>query len=375
MKRQLLSFLHRAYRLIRPVLFLFKSETIHDILTFGGSLLGKCSISRGIIRSLIRVNNPILAQELHGITFNNPIGLSAGFDYRALLPEILPSLGFGFGTVGTITNQPYEGNPKPRLGRLVKSRSLLVNKGFKNDGIDELIARRKNSKFDIPIGLSLGKTNSRTSCLSQNEAIADVQEAFQKAITARLPFSYYELNISCPNLYGSVSFYPPQELRKLCEAVGTENPDKPLFVKMPITESDADTRAMLAVLSEFPYIKGVIFGNLWKDRTSPVFNKEEIAKATKGNFSGAPTWQRSNQLISLAFKEYGKRFTIIGCGGVFSAQDAYTKIRLGASLVQMITGLIFEGPQLPAQINLDLIDLLKKDGFKNISEAVGVDNK
>jgi dihydroorotate dehydrogenase len=158
-------------------------------------------------------------------------------------------------------------------------------------------------------------------------------------------------------------------------AVSAENIDKPLFIKMPITESDSQVREMLSVLSNFPAVKGVIFGNLWKDRTSKALVKEEVENLGRGNFSGAPTFDRSNELIALAYKEFGTRFTIIGCGGVFNGADAYKKIRLGASLIQMITGLIFEGPQLPAQINLELINLLKKDGFKNISEAVGVDNK
>jgi len=210
--------------------------------------------------------------------------------------------------------------------------------------------------------------------MTQEEAVQDVTNAFQKATDASLPIKYFELNISCPNLIGSVSFYPQEHLRHLLATLSTIPIDKPIFIKMPITESNESVRSMLQVAEQFPIIKGVIFGNLWKDRSSQHFDPQEIANATKGNFSGKPTFDRSNELIALAYKEFGKRFVVIGCGGVFNADDAYKKIRLGASLVQMITGMIFEGPQVIGEINLGLINLLHRDGFKNISEAIGQDN-
>ena len=171
-----------------------------------------------------------------------------------------------------------------------------------------------------------------------------------------------------------MSFYPPENLRELLKAVTALNPKKPMFIKMPITESDTDVHKMLEVITQFP-VQGVIFGNLQKDRSHPDLLPEEVALHGKGNFSGKPTEKRSNELIKLAYKTFGKKLVIIGCGGVFSAEDAYTKIKSGASLVQLITGLIFMGPQLAAQINLELPRLLEKDGFKNISEAIGADIK
>jgi dihydroorotate dehydrogenase len=129
---------------------------------------------------------------------------------------------------------------------------------------------------------------------------------------------------------------------------------------------------MLKVISDFE-VAGVIFGNLQKNRKDKSLNAQEVKKFPIGNFSGKPTEQRSNELIQLAYRKYGKQLIIIGCGGIFSAEDAYKKIRLGASLVQLVTGLIFEGPSLVAQINLELVKLLQKDGFSNISQAVGKD--
>lgn len=369
------KFFSITYRsVVKPVLFLFDAQVIHDSMTFFGEQLGRHAFSRSFTSLLFNFKHPALNQTLLGIAFKNPIGLSAGFDYRAKLSDILPSIGMGYSTVGTISNKPYEGNPKPMLGRLPKSKSLLVNKGFKNDGIDALIKQYQGKTFSIPIGLSLGKTN-RKELMTQEEAVQDVVDAFKKATTTSLPFSYFELNISCPNLIGTISFYPPENLKQLLTALEAVQINKPVFIKMPITETDEATRAMLKIIEQFPFIKGVIFGNLWKDRESSDFNAEEIAKATKGNFSGKPTFERSNELIKLAYKEFGHRFVIIGCGGVFSAEDAYKKIRLGASLIQMITGMIFEGPQVIGEINRGLVDFLKRDGFKTISDAIGVDVK
>lgn len=371
LKTRVISAVYQS--ILKPILFCFNAQTIHDSMTSLGAQLGKHKILRSATSRFFDFEHTSLKQTILGIDFKNPIGLSAGFDYRAQLTEILPSIGMGYGTVGTISNKPYEGNPKPMLGRLPKSKSLLVNKGFKNDGIDALIKQHQGKTFSIPIGLSLGKTNQKE-LMTQDEAVQDVVEVFQKAVNANLPFSYFELNISCPNLIGTVSFYPPDNLKQLLTALETIQIDKPVFIKMPITETDETTRSMLKVIEQSPFIKGVILGNLWKDRTSPIFDAEEIAKATKGNFSGKPNFNRSNELIQLAYKEFGHRFVIIGCGGVFNAEDAYKKIRLGASLVQMITGMIYQGPQVVGEINRGLIELLKRDGFKTISDAVGVDN-
>jgi dihydroorotate dehydrogenase len=142
---------------------------------------------------------------------------------------------------------------------------------------------------------------------------------------------------------------------------------------MTIEQTDEETIKMLDVIVDFP-VTGVIFGNLQKNRKDKALNQDEVKKFPVGNFSGKPTEQRSNELIELSYKKYGKKLVIIGCGGIFNAQDAYKKIRLGATLVQLITGLIFEGPQLIAQINIDLDKFLKRDGFSNISEAIGKDS-
>ncbi len=184
---------------LRPVFFKFDSEKVHTRLTDMGAAFGALPFIAGTARSVFGESSPMLAQEHFGLHFPGPVGLSAGFDYEAKLTQITYGIGFGFHTVGTITDKPYEGNIPPRLGRLPKSRSLLVNKGFKNRGIDAIETECAGLTFKIPVGLSIGKTNSREP-MTQAEAVADVVAAFTKAEQGSVPWNYYELNISCPNL-------------------------------------------------------------------------------------------------------------------------------------------------------------------------------
>jgi dihydroorotate dehydrogenase len=182
--------------------------------------------------------------------------------------------------------------------------------------------------------------------------------------------SYYELNISCPNLFGDITFYPPKHLKELLVELKKVHISRPIFIKMPIEKSNEEIADMLHIIEKYP-VSGVIFGNLQKNRKDPALNQDEVVQFSVGNFSGKPTERRSNELIAFTYKKYKQRFVIIGCGGIFSAQDAYAKIRLGASLVQLITGMIYQGPQLISMINVGLPELLERDGFSHISDAIG----
>jgi dihydroorotate dehydrogenase len=359
--------------LLKKILFLAEPEAIHEFMTDFGEMLGKIKPFSKSMGLLMKTENPILEQTFFNIKFKNPIGLAAGFDYEAKLTQILSSIGFGFETVGTITNLSYGGNPKPMLGRLPKSMALMVNKGFKNLGADETVRKLQNYSFDMPIGISIGRSNNQ-SCYTQKKSIEDIINAFEKFEKSKVRHSYYELNISCPNLYGNVSFYPPKNLRELLIEIDRFHLKKPVFVKMPLEKSNSEVLKMLNLITSHSP-KGIIFSNLAKNRNNKLLIPEEVNKFPTGvgNFSGKPTEKRSNELIKLAYKNFGKSLLIIGCGGIFTAQDAYTKIKLGSSLVQLITGMIFRGPLLPAQINIELAELLRKDGFKNIPEAIGSD--
>jgi dihydroorotate dehydrogenase len=287
--------------MVKPILFLMDPEFVHVTLTKFGEVLGRIPLAQVVPRYMTTYDQPILAQTIHGIPFNHPVGLAAGFDYEVQLTQSLSAWGFGWQSVGTITNTAYEGNVRPMLGRLPKSRALLVNKGFKNLGADATIKKLTGLHFQIPVGISIGRTNS-LALETKKESIEDIITTFRKFETSRLLHSYYELNISCPNLKGDVEFYTPTHLEELLVEVDILATKRPIFVKMPIEKSDTEVEAMLAVIAKHSP-KGVIFGNLQKDRKDPSFDAAEIEKAGKGNFSGKPTYARSNELIRLAYKK------------------------------------------------------------------------
>jgi dihydroorotate dehydrogenase len=238
--------------------------------------------------------------------------------------------------------------------------------------MDSVLRKINKNKKEIPLGISIGSTNQPY--LKIEDMIEDIYKSFDKVLEEDY-FDYFELNISCPNLINSENlkdkFDEPLGLGMLLNKLSYLNINKPLFIKMYLEKSAEYTLSLCEVANAYKFVNGFIFSNLVKDRTNPHFDKEEIEKAGKGNFSGKPTEKITNNLISAVYKKYKDRFVIIGCGGVFTGADAYEKIKRGATLIQMITGMIYEGPSVIGKINKDLAKLLKRDGCKNISEAVG----
>ncbi|MCR4277736.1 MAG: dihydroorotate dehydrogenase (quinone) [Candidatus Berkelbacteria bacterium] len=338
---------------VRPILFRHDPEIAHNRITALGEKISQRRIALSVIRYLFGQRNPLLKKTVSGIEFPSPIGLAAGFDYQAKLPWVLEALGFGFATVGTITNRPCSGNPRPWLGRLVKSQSLLVNKGFKNDGIVATLKRLQNLPSIMPVGLSIGQTNS-PKIDTEAKAIDDIIACFTYAEGHPHQCRYYELNISCPNIQKHISFYSPLPLKKLLEGLERLKISRPVFIKCPVSVSDEELVGIAETASKFSFISGLVIGNLQRDRTHPTILRDELAKCGPGNFSGLPTRVRSTELIKIIRAKFGTRFAIIGCGGIFGTEDAEAKFAAGADLVQLITGLIFKGPQLVSEINHSL---------------------
>lgn len=359
-------------KIIKPILFKYPADDVHNFFLKTGNYFGSKNFIKKFIGKILIYKNSILNQKILGINFDNPVGLAAGFDYDADLIDILPSISFGFHTVGSVTYLPYAGNPAPMLGRLPKSKSLLVNKGFKSMGMDSVLKKINKREKKIPLGLSIGSTNQPYKKVE--DMIEDIVHSFELAIKEDY-FDYFELNISCPNLINIESlkdkFDTPIGFGMLLNKLSYLNISKPLFIKMYSEKNKEETLVLCEVASNYKFIKGFIFSNLIKDRTNKEFDEEEIKNAGKGNFSGKPTEKLANNLISAVYEKYKDRFTIIGCGGVFTGADAYEKIKRGATLIQMITGMIYNGPSQIGKINKELSNLLAKDGYKNIKEAVG----
>lgn len=370
--KSLSGYLYR--NIIKPILFIFPADTIHAMFLSFGRMLGKSGLCRWVIRSMWRYDNPKLSQVVLGKVFKNPIGLSAGFDYNADLQNILPDIGFGFHTIGTLTYEAYSGNPAPMLGRLPKSQALLVNKGFKNDGVLEVLSHLGKADGRAVRGVSVGVTNK--SYASYADMMDNLLAGFRDAHMS-MEFDYYELNISCPNLSNikelTEQLASPEGLKIALEKLNAFGMHRPVFIKMPLERTPEQMKALIDVVVPFTFVGGLIISNLAKDRNNPAFDRCEVEEAGPGNFSGKPTTAQSDELIKFVYKKYKSRFIIIGVGGVFSAEDAYKKIRSGATLVQLITGMVYQGPQLIGEINEGLVALLKRDKYDHISKAIGID--
>jgi len=330
-----------------------------------GRFLGYNFITKKIIKLLFYYSDKRLKQRILGIEFSNPVGLAAGFDKDAQLTRILPSIGFGFAEIGSITGEPCKGNPKPRLWRLIKSKSIVVNYGLKNDGSKKIADRLKDETFEIPIGVSIAKTNDK-STISIESGINDYLKTCKRFLDIG---DYFTINISCPNAFGGEPFTDAKKLDKLLNEIDKLSIKKPIFVKLSpdLTKKEVDD---IINVSKKHKISGFICTNLTKIRNKKIIDSYI---PERGGISGKVVEDLSNELISYVYKKTTGKFVIIGCGGVFSAEDAYKKIKSGASLIQLITGMIFEGPQVISEINLGVIKLLERDGFRNISDAVGAD--
>jgi dihydroorotate dehydrogenase (fumarate) len=328
---------------------------------------------RDLLSKVWAYQNPALTQTVVGLEFRNPVGLSAGFDKNFELPPLLKSVGFGFMEGGSLTFRRCSGNPRPWFYRLPKTQSIVVYAGLANQGVETIVKRLKHYPAGVfknfPLNISVAKTNSPEAC-TDNSAVADYIGSL-KIIEAAGVGKMLTLNISCPNVYGGEPFTTPDRLERLLKQVDRLKIKKPVFIKMPSNLSWSDFDKLLAVADKHQ-VAGVTISNLAKDRGQAKL-MDPLPESVKGNLSGRPVWELSNNLIRRTYKKYGQRFVIIGVGGIFSAEDAYTKIKLGASLVELITGMIFEGPQLIGQINQGLVELLKQDGLTNISQAIGID--
>lgn len=282
-----------------------------------------------------------ISKVVDGIRYKTPVILSAGFDHNGYLTRILPSLGFGGVEVGSITARPYAGNSRPNLIRLPKTKALIVNKGLKNEGVEAVIKRLKETprEKDFVIGISIAKTNDMKS-VSTAEAILDYCYSFKRLNEENIG-DYYTINISCPNAFGGETFTAPELLNMLLGELGKTACQKPVYIKMPINLSWAATHELLEVIVSRK-ISGVIFGNLNKDYN--YIEKTERPEKYIGGISGQPCFDLSNELTKKTSEKYGDKLTVIGCGGIFTPEDAMYKFEIGSQLIHMITGMIYSGP-------------------------------
>ena len=361
------------YQLVRPLLFCVPAETIH------GWTAGALTPLQRVLERLgpaVARPDPMLAQELWGLTFPNPVGLAAGFDKNGRLPHVWAALGFGFAELGTVTAQAQPGNPRPRLFRLPDQQALLNRLGFNNHGAaavaHALSARLRHHRPPIVLGVNLGK--SRLAPL--DAAIDDYRASFAALHDCA---DYVVVNVSSPNTPGLRDLQAEGQLAPLLEALQADNhryadqrgrPPRPLLVKLAPDLSDEGLRAIVDVAAGSD-VAGLIATNTTIDRST--LPPGDARGGEAGGLSGAPLRARATAVIRRLYQLSGGQLPIIGVGGIFSPDHAYEKIRAGASLVQVYTGFVYEGPGLPRRLCAGLKARLAGDGFATISAAVGVD--
>ncbi|HEX3884338.1 MAG TPA: quinone-dependent dihydroorotate dehydrogenase [Stellaceae bacterium] len=342
------------YRVIRPLLWTLSAERAHGLTLR--------ALETGLVGSAPGPDPDSLSQTLWGLDFPNPIGLAAGFDKDARVPDAMLRLGFGFTEIGTVTPRPQPGNPRPRVFRLPADDALINRLGFNSGGLDGAIARLGGRPRHGIVGVNVGKNRDST------DAVADYVEGVRR--TAALA-DYLVMNISSPNTPGLRDLQARAALDTLIEAVLTARRETgatpPLLVKIAPDLGPAEA-ADIAEVATARGIDGIVVGNTTIARP-PALKSRDAGEA--GGLSGKPLFARSTELLAEMYRLTGGAVPLVGVGGVASAADAYAKIGAGASLVQLYTGLVFGGPALLGEIKSGLSRMIERDGFASVAEAVG----
>ena len=383
--------LNYLYRQLRPLLFAGDAEKVHERMLTSVEFISKIPGFLPLLRSLFLEENPLLRTQLFDKTLNNPIGLAAGFDKDGRIHPALFALGFGFVEIGTVTPRPQEGNPRPRLFRLKEDHAVINRMGFNNQGAwkmaERLVANTlkiKSADADIfelsedypaniasgMLGINIGK--------NKDTSLEKATDDYVSALSTLHPFAeYFTLNISSPNTEDLRNLQEKEALRILLDSVCARRDEldrnhsrnTPLLVKLaPDLDGDALENSV-HVIQEFS-IQGVIATNTTVER--PELKSKN--RTETGGLSGKPLQKRSTAMIRTLFAELGADIPIIGVGGIFNGADAYEKIKAGAAAVQIYTALIYEGPGLVWKVKAELANLLERDGYKSVSEAIGADH-
>lgn len=351
-----------AYRLSWPLVRHLSPECAHNLALW--------ALSKRLV-SGAAYDDAVLETEVWGRAFRNPLGLAAGFDKDAAVPMQALALGFGFVEIGSVTPRPQPGNPRPRLFRLDEDAAVINRMGFNSKGADHaagMLSKLPASRALGVIGVNLGK-NKET-----EDAAADYVTGIEKLSGYA---DYIVVNVSSPNTPGLRALQDRAELEGLIarvrgalDAAVPENPP-PLLVKVAPDLTDADI-ADIAAVAMGDAVDGLIATNTTITRPMSL---KSAHKDETGGLSGRPLAPISTRVIADFYKATNGRVPLIGVGGIASGADAYAKIRAGASLVQLYSGMVFEGPSLPGRICRALAGLLKRDGFKSVKDAVGADHR
>jgi dihydroorotate dehydrogenase len=336
----------------RPILFLIDAEKVHHLVFRGLRIVSGIPGVRSILRKSFIYEHPQLKKKLFGLTFENPVGLAAGFDKDARLIDELSTLGFGFIEIGTLTPQPQPGNDKPRLFRLPKDRALINRMGFNNGGATIAVSYLRKRRSRVIVGGNIGKNKAT----ANENALDDYARCFETLFDH---VDYFVVNVSSPNTPGLRALQEKEPLRQLLDDVKKRSLSKPhpkpVLLKIAPDLSEEQLLDIVEILKS-TNADGVIATNTTLSRAGLETPEAEIKNAGAGGLSGAPLKKRSDEVIRFLRKNLGPAFPIIGVGGIMSTQDALDKLEAGADLIQIYTGFIYEGPGFIKAINKAIVN-------------------
>ena len=342
------------YSLVDTVLSRFDAEAAHG--------MALRALKSGLVPRDRKLDEQVLGVELWGRRLSNPIGLAAGFDKNAEVPDALLGIGFGLVEIGSVTPRPQAGNPRPRLFRLPEDRGVINRMGFPGHGLDEVLPRLRIRARRGFVGVNIGANKD-----SEDRAADYVTCA--RALAAHA--DYLVCNVSSPNTPGLRNLQGREQLRDLLKRVQDAIVAKPvpLVVKIAPDATDDDLDDIVAVCRDLK-MDGIIIGNTTLSRPASL---RSARKGETGGLSGAPLTNLATDVLRKTAQRVERQFPLIGCGGIGSGADAYAKIRAGATLVQLYSAMVFEGPPLIRRIKDELESLLARDGFASVNDAVGAD--
>ncbi len=335
-------------QIIKPLIFTFEAETAHDHAMRAGRLVSSSSILQKLTKLLFGFEHTTLERKLWGINFKNPIGLAAGFDKNGLIVPGIEALGFGFTEIGSITANSSAGNPKPRAFRLPKDESLINRMGLNNHGAEVITGRLKTIQHEIPLGINIAKTHDPA--ILGKKAIEDYLFSFNAALPVA---DYITVNVSCPNTEEGKTFEDPASLRELLEAIQPGNHEVPVLVKFSV-DLEKDELAALVEICEELEVNGYVVTNTSSGRKGLKCSASRLEAIGRGGLSGAAIAEKSTQIIRWLREDIQTTQPIIGVGGIRSVESAKAKLDAGADLLQIYTGLVYEGPALVKKIKQGL---------------------
>ena len=347
------------YERLRPALFRLPAETAHSLAQTALQAGQRAPIANRL-EERYRIEDGRLGVDAFGQRFSNPIGVAAGFDKNGRFPLALASLGFGHVEIGGVTADPQSGNPRPRMFRLPEDEAIINRMGFNNDGADRVGARLETTDHPgIPMGVNIGKSKATP----PERAPEDYRYTYRRLADHG---DFFVVNVSSPNTPGLRDLQGESHLRGILTALQGTGAD-PLLVKLSPDLTEGATEDALEVVEDLE-LDGVIATNTSTERPDDLQGRH---RNETGGLSGRPIEPRTTNVIRFIAERTD--VPIVGVGGVFTAEDAYRKIRAGAILVQLYTGLVYRGPSIAHEINEGLLDLLDRDGFETVEDAVGAD--